>query len=80
MMHALHTSHEGPNTETIGFSLDEVGPADALKAHVYDLYATKVNALRLAVDAAMTVLKVDQIVMSKPAGGPKPKKGPQDED
>jgi len=25
MMHALHTSHEGPNTETIGFSLDEVG-------------------------------------------------------
>eukprot|EP00388_Colpodella_angusta_P031442 GDKK01022898.1.p1 GENE.GDKK01022898.1~~GDKK01022898.1.p1 ORF type:complete len:124 (-),score=19.51 GDKK01022898.1:175-546(-) len=30
--------------------------------------------------AAMTVLKVDQIVMSKPAGGPKPKKGPQDED
>lgn len=80
MMHALHTSHEGPNTETIGFSLDEVGPGDALKAHVYDLYATKVNALRLAVDAAMTVLKVDQIVMSKPAGGPKPKKGPQDED
>lgn len=80
MMHALHTSHEGPNTETIGFSLDEVGPADALKANVYDLYATKVNALRLAVDAAMTVLKVDQIVMSKPAGGPKPKKGPQDED
>eukprot|EP00598_Pedospumella_elongata_P006026 CAMPEP_0184969086 /NCGR_PEP_ID=MMETSP1098-20130426/1951_1 /TAXON_ID=89044 /ORGANISM="Spumella elongata, Strain CCAP 955/1" /LENGTH=548 /DNA_ID=CAMNT_0027490821 /DNA_START=79 /DNA_END=1725 /DNA_ORIENTATION=+ len=80
MMHALHTSHEGPNTETIGFSLDEVGPADALKANVYDLYATKVNALRLAVDAAMTVLRVDQIVMSKPAGGPKPKKGPQDED
>lgn len=80
MMHALHCSHEGPNTETMGFSLDECGPADALKADVYDLYATKVNALRLAVDAAITVLKVDQIVMSKPAGGPKPRKGPQDED
>jgi T-complex protein 1 subunit theta len=39
----------------------------------------QVNALRLAVDAALTVLKVDQIIMSKPAGGPKPK-GPQPDD
>ena len=80
MMHALHGSHEGENTQNFGFSLDEVGPADAVKMQVFDLYATKLNALRLAVDAAMTVLKVDQIVMSKPAGGPKPKKGPQDQD
>lgn len=80
MMHALHASHEGPNTETMGFSLETEGPGDAVAAQVYDLYATKVNALRLAVDAAMTVLKVDQIVMSKPAGGPKPKKGPQDDE
>ena len=80
MMHSLHGSHEGANTETMGFSLDTCGPADAIAMQVYDIYATKVNALRLAVDAAMTVLKVDQIVMSKPAGGPKPRKGAQDED
>jgi T-complex protein 1 subunit theta len=80
MMHALHASHEGANTQNMGFSLDTTAPADAVAAGVYDVYATKVNALRLAVDAAMTVLKVDQIVMSKPAGGPKPKQGPQDAD
>ena len=79
MMHALHASHEADNTETIGFNLDTVGPSDAVAMQVFDVYATKVNALRLAVDAALTVLKVDQIVMSKPAGGPKPRKGAQDE-
>lgn len=70
-MHMLHESHVGPNTETMGFDIAEVGVIDASAAGIYDLYATKVNALRLAVDAALTVLKVDQIVMSKPAGGPK---------
>lgn len=79
-MHKLHASHDGENTSTIGFSIDENGPADAAAAGIYDLYGTKVNALRLAVDAAITVLKVDQIVMSKPAGGPKPRKGPNDPD
>jgi T-complex protein 1 subunit theta len=39
---------------------------------VLDLMSTKLAALRLAVDAATTILKIDQIIMSKPAGGPKP--------
>ena len=38
-----------------------------------DLYACKESALRLAVDATLTVLRVDQIIMSKQAGGPKPR-------
>lgn len=38
---------------------------------IYDLLNTKMSALRQAVDAAITVLKVDQIIMSKPSGGPK---------
>lgn len=80
MMHTLHGSHDAEGTETVGFCLDTCAPADAVAMEVFDVYATKVNALRLAVDAAMTVLKVDQIVMSKPAGGPKPKKAGQDED
>lgn len=38
-------------------------------------------ALRLASDAAVTVLKVDQIIMAKQAGGPKPRApGPMDDD
>jgi T-complex protein 1 subunit theta len=38
---------------------------------VVDLLSTKLSALRLAVDAATTILKIDQIIMSKPSGGPK---------
>jgi T-complex protein 1 subunit theta len=38
---------------------------------IVDLYNTKLSALRLAVDAVITILKIDQIIMSKPSGGPK---------
>jgi T-complex protein 1 subunit theta len=72
-MHALHLSHQADGTATMGFDIEECKPFDAAAAKIYDCYASKVNALRLAVDAALTVLKVDQIVMSKPAGGPKPR-------
>jgi T-complex protein 1 subunit theta len=72
-MHALHVAHSAAGTETIGFDIEECKPMDAVAAGVFDLYATKANALRLAVDAALTVLRVDQIIMAKQAGGPKPK-------
>lgn len=53
----------------------------ATKLEVYDLLATKLSAIRLATHAAITILQVDQIIMSKPAGGPKPpKQGPMDAD
>lgn len=38
---------------------------------IMDVLSVKESAIRLAVDAAVTVLRVDQIIMSKPAGGPK---------
>lgn len=54
---------------------------DALAAGVLDLLAVKKSAIMLATEAALTVLRVDQIIMSKPAGGPKPRgPAPQDED
>lgn len=56
----------------MGFDIEENCARDSVKHGVYDLYGTKVNALRLAVEAAITILRVDQIVMSKPAGGPSP--------
>jgi len=34
--------------------------------------AAKSWAIKLATDAAVTILSVDQIIMSRPAGGPKP--------
>eukprot|EP01054_Gregarina_sp_Poly1_P009649 Gregarina_sp_Poly_1__9648@NODE_610_length_7151_cov_94_603190_g466_i0_p2_GENE_NODE_610_length_7151_cov_94_603190_g466_i0NODE_610_length_7151_cov_94_603190_g466_i0_p2_ORF_typecomplete_len566_score93_27Cpn60_TCP1/PF00118_24/5_6e121DUF3189/PF11385_8/0_36_NODE_610_length_7151_cov_94_603190_g466_i051146811 len=52
-------------------SLDDASAYVDLTFPVFDHYMTKRWGLRLAVDAALTVLKVDQIIMSKPAGGPK---------
>lgn len=72
-MHALHQSHQKANSEHFGFDIEECEPFNAVEAGIYDCYRSKLNALRLAVDAALTVLRVDQIVMSKPAGGPKPR-------
>lgn len=74
-MHELHNAHAPAGTEHIGFNVDENKPFNAVEAGVFDIYATKMNALRLATDAAITVLRVDQIVMSKPAGGPKKQPG-----
>jgi alpha-beta hydrolase superfamily lysophospholipase len=59
---------------------DSAAPFDAAAAEIYDLYATKLNALRLAVDSAITVLRVDQIIMAKQAGGPKPRNPAGDND
>jgi T-complex protein 1 subunit theta len=39
---------------------------------VYDHRQTKEWALRLASEAAITILRIDQIIVAKPAGGPKP--------
>ena len=35
----------------------------------------KLMALKLATDAAITILRVDQIIMAKQAGGPKKPQG-----
>lgn len=57
-----------------GVGVDIEGGKDGIKEtgdEIVDLLATKMSALRLAIDAALTVLRVDQIIMSKPAGGPR---------
>jgi T-complex protein 1 subunit theta len=70
----LHAAHEkGEVNMGVDISPEGEGLADMAQAGVIDLLATKENALRLAVDAVLTVLRVDQIIMSKPAGGPKPR-------
>ena len=45
--------------------------ADMTPDSILDLLTVKSTALRLIVDAVTTVLRVDQIITSKPAGGPK---------
>ena len=50
------------------------GDAEAVSTlAVYDHRHTKEWAIRLASEAAITILKIDQIIVAKPAGGPKVK-------
>ncbi|CAD6208780.1 GSCOCG00003588001-RA-CDS [Cotesia congregata] len=56
-----------------GYDIEGAGAAlvDAVEAGILDSYRTKEWALKYAVNAACTILKVDQIIMAKRAGGPK---------
>ncbi|KAM7542847.1 hypothetical protein Aperf_G00000003218 [Anoplocephala perfoliata] len=47
--------------------------SDAKEANILDLHGAKYWAIRFATTAACAVLRVDQIIMSRPAGGPKPR-------
>jgi T-complex protein 1 subunit theta len=46
---------------------------DVREVDILDSMETKSWAIKLTIDAVLTILKVDQIIMSKPAGGPKPR-------
>lgn len=54
-----------------GIDVDECAIGDMAAKRVWDLLAAKRSALVLAADAASTILKVDQIIMARRAGGPK---------
>jgi T-complex protein 1 subunit theta len=43
---------------------------DMKDIEIFDSFETKSWAIKLSIDAVLTILKVDQIIMSKPAGGP----------
>ena len=47
--------------------------SESKEMKVYDSLSSKMNAIKLASQTAVTILRIDQIIMSKPAGGPKPK-------
>lgn len=66
----------------IGFNIsDPTSTIDCKSAGIIDSLSAKSSAIHLAVDAALTILRVDQIIMAKPAGGPKPRApGAQDAD
>jgi T-complex protein 1 subunit theta len=51
---------------------DGSGTLDAEDDGILDLMITKAWAIKLATDAARTVLSVDQIIVARQAGGPKP--------
>jgi len=51
---------------------DGTGVLDAKEEGILDLLVTKNWAFKLATEAARTVLSVDQIIVARQAGGPKP--------
>lgn len=67
---SLYAEHAAGNTK-VGIDIEEGVCKDVSTLNIWDLYVTKFFALKYATDAACTVLRVDQIIMSKPAGGPK---------
>lgn len=90
----LHSAHDegkkatGVNVHSdeheIPTTLDQKKAAftvDAAKEEIFDLLIAKKSAITLATEAALTVLRVDQIIMSKQIAGPKPRApGAQDPD
>ncbi|XP_066584232.1 T-complex protein 1 subunit theta [Prorops nasuta] len=76
LLSKLYAAHK-EGKKTYGFDINGEGSVvvDALQAGILDLYLTKEWALKYAVGAACTILKVDQIIMAKRAGGPKPPAG-----
>jgi T-complex protein 1 subunit theta len=63
-----------------GIDVEDGKVKDMKEVEIFDSLETKSWAIKLSMDAVLTILKVDQIIMSKPAGGPKPRDNPLQED
>jgi T-complex protein 1 subunit theta len=70
----LYAAHQ-EGKKFFGVDIQAGVPAvcDSVEAKIFDLFSTKFWGIKFATAAACTVLSVDQIIMAKPAGGPKPK-------
>lgn len=79
---ALVARHSTGSSD-FGVDIDEEsaeGVIDVKSRQIFDVLAAKEWAIRYAVGAAVTVLNVDSIVMSKPAGIAAPKQNPNWDD
>lgn len=65
---AAHSAAEG---ECIGVNIESLDLIDAAKNGILDHILIKEWQLKLAVNTATTILRVNQIIMAKRAGGPK---------
>lgn len=67
--------------KNMGIDIDaENSICDAVQKNILDLYSCKMWGLKYAVGAAATILRVDQIIMAKRAGGPKARKAADSDD
>lgn len=68
----IEAEHNKGN-KTAGVNVEAGGFLNAVEAGIVDPIALKIWGIRLATDVAVTVLRVDQIIVAKQAGGPKPR-------
>jgi T-complex protein 1 subunit theta len=61
---ALYAGHVSGKA-ALGVDVDGSGTKDALAAGIVDCLAVKRSAIKLAAETAITILRVDQIIMSK---------------
>jgi len=67
-------------SNTFGIDVSDGQVKDVKEAGIFDCMENKTWALKLSIDAVLTILKVDQIIMAKPAGGPDQRKAPRPDD
>ncbi|CAJ1369007.1 unnamed protein product [Effrenium voratum] len=67
---ALYAAHQ-KGEKAMGIDVDGPLICNAAEKGILDHCETKRWAIRFTLDAILTVLKVDQIIMAKQAGGPK---------
>ena len=71
----LYAAHEKGNIH-VGFDIENNTVGEVAKENgILDLLYLKRQAIKLAIDAVLSILRVDAIIQSKPAGGPKGKQG-----
>ncbi|KAK4455923.1 chaperonin Cpn60/TCP-1 family [Podospora aff. communis PSN243] len=71
----LYAAHQKDDDWSTGVDIENEngsGTLDAEEEGILDLLVTKQWAIKLATEAARTVLSVDQIIVARQAGGPKP--------
>ncbi|KAL7271444.1 T-complex protein 1 subunit theta [Rhizina undulata] len=71
----LYAAHHKKDIWSAGVDIDDekgTGILDAKEKGILDLLVAKSWAIKLATEAARTVLSVDQIIVARQAGGPKP--------
>lgn len=71
-LYAAHHKDEDGDTGVDVENSNGTGILDAQEDGILDLLAPKYWAIKLATEAARTVLSVDQIIVARQAGGPKP--------
>ncbi|KAL2912224.1 T-complex protein 1 subunit theta [Polyrhizophydium stewartii] len=77
-LYAAHT--QGKTTAGVDIESDKQGVLDAKEKGILDVLSVKRYAVKQAAHVAVTILSIDQIIMSKPAGGPKVKEPSKDWD